>query len=48
MGFVHKLPVGISFFGKAWSEPVLLKIAFGFEQAVKHRKAPEFRESLLQ
>lgn len=46
MGFVHGLPVGISFFGKAWSEPTLLKIAYGFEQATMHRKAPEFKETL--
>ena len=36
------LPVGISFFGRAWSEPVLLKIAFAFEQATKHRRKPGF------
>ena len=47
MGFVHGLPVGISFFGKAWSEPTLLKIAYGFEQATKHRKAPGFLGSLM-
>jgi amidase len=41
-GFVFGLPVGISFFGRAWSEPVLLKIAYGFEQLVKARKAPQF------
>ena len=41
-GFVFGLPVGISFFGRAWSEPVLLKIAYGFEQTVKARKAPGF------
>ncbi len=46
MGFVHELPVGISFFGKAWSEPKLLKIAYAFEQATKHRKAPGFMETL--
>jgi len=40
------LPVGISFFGKAWSEPTLLKIAYAYEQATKHRKAPEFLETL--
>jgi len=34
--------VGISFFGRAWSESVLLKIAYGFEQTVKARKPPEF------
>jgi len=41
-GFVFGLPVGISFFGKAWSEPTLLKIAYGFEQATKVRKPPQF------
>jgi amidase len=46
MGYVHGLPVGISFFGKAWSEPVLLKIAYAYEQATKHRKAPGFLETL--
>ena len=46
MGYVHGLPVGISFFGKAWSEPKLLKIAYAFEQATKHRKAPGFWKTL--
>ena len=46
MGFVHGLPVGISFFGKAWSEPNLLEIAYAYEQATKHRKAPEFLKTL--
>src|SRR5579859_2880825 len=41
-GYVHGLPVGISFFGRAWSEPVLIRIAYAFEQATKHRKAPKF------
>src|ERR1700676_3575244 len=41
-GFVLGLPVGISFFGRAWSEPVLIKLAYGFEQATKFRKAPRF------
>lgn len=44
MGFVDGLPVGISFFGRAWSEPLLLEIAFAYEQATKHRKAPQYRE----
>ncbi len=39
-GYVHGLPVGISFFGKAWSEPTLLKLAFAFEQATRFRHAP--------
>lgn len=45
MGFVEGLPVGISFFGRAWSEPVLLEIAYAYEQGTKHRKAPQFLES---
>lgn len=45
-GFVHGLPVGISFFGRAWSEPVLLRVAYGFEQATKARKAPGFAPTL--
>ena len=42
MGFVDELPVGISFFGRAWSEPVLLEIAYSFEMGTKHRKTPGF------
>lgn len=42
MGYIDELPVGISFFGRAWSEPVLLEIAYAFEQATTVRKAPQF------
>lgn len=42
-GFVDDLPVGVSFFGRAWSEPQLLEIAFAFEQATKHRKPPQYK-----
>jgi len=45
-GFVMGLPVGISFFGRAYSEPTLLKLAFAFEQATKLRKAPRFVPTL--
>jgi amidase len=41
-GFVSSLPVGISFFGRAWSEPTLIKLAYSFEQATKARKTPRF------
>jgi amidase len=44
-GYVFGLPVGISFFGSAYSEPVLVKLAYAFEQATKHRRAPQFTDS---
>jgi amidase len=42
MGFIGDLPAGISFIGTAWSEPLLIEIAYGYEQATKHRKAPQY------
>ena len=42
-GDVHGLPVGVSFFGAAWSEPTLIRIAWAFEQAAPHRQPPRFR-----
>jgi amidase len=41
-GFIFGLPVGISFFGRAWSEPTLIKLAYSFEQATKARQTPRF------
>ncbi|TAM83864.1 MAG: amidase [Acidobacteria bacterium] len=41
-GYVFGLPVGISFFGRAWSEPTLIKLAYSFEQATKVRNPPKF------
>lgn len=41
-GFKFGLPLGISFFGPAWSEPKLIKFAYAFEQARKARRKPEF------
>jgi amidase len=41
-GFVRGLPVGISFLGRAWSEPTLIKLAYAYEQATKHRRPPTF------
>ena len=45
-GQVAGLPVGISFFGRAYSEPTLIKIAYSFEQATEHRKPPRFLKTL--
>jgi amidase len=41
-GYLAGLPVGISFFGRAWSEPVLIKLAYSFELATKARQTPRF------
>jgi amidase len=46
-GMVYDLPVGISFFGSAYSEPVLLSIAYAYEQASKNRIAPKFKKAFL-
>jgi amidase len=42
MGSVDGLPVGISFFGRAWSEPVLLEIAYAYERSTMYRRIPGF------
>src|SRR3546814_2273042 len=39
-GYAFGLPVGVSFFGRAWSEPVLIRLAHAFEQATKARRPP--------
>jgi amidase len=41
-GFVFGMPVGVSFIGRAWSEPKLFALAYAFEQATKKRRAPKF------
>lgn len=46
IGFISGLPVGLSIFGRAWSEPTLLRIAYSFEQMTKHRRPPKFIPTL--
>jgi amidase len=45
-GYSHGLPIGISFFGRAYSEPALIKFAYAYEQATKHRRTPRFIPTL--
>jgi len=46
-GYLWGLPVGISFFGRAWSEPTLLKIAYSFEQLTKVRQKARFLPTIV-
>jgi amidase len=46
MGYAWGLPVNLSFFGRAWSEPTLIRLAYAFEQITMQRKAPTFLPTL--
>ena len=47
MGFVSGLPIGLSFFGKAWTEAKLITLAYAYEQASRNRRPPEFTPTIL-
>lgn len=46
-GMVYDLPVGVSFFAQAYSEPALIAMGYAYEQATKNRKVPAFRKAFL-
>jgi Asp-tRNA(Asn)/Glu-tRNA(Gln) amidotransferase A subunit family amidase len=45
MGYTRdgRLPAGITFFGRAWDEATLIKLAYDYEQATKHRRPPQLQ-----
>lgn len=45
-GYIHGLPVGISFIGGRYSEPTLIRLAYSFEQVTQIRSPPEFKPSI--
>jgi amidase len=47
MGQAWGLPVNLSFIGRAWTEPTLIRLAYAFEQMTLHRKAPRFLPTLM-
>ena len=45
-GYVHGMPVGILFFGRAWTEGELIRMAYAYEQATRHRRPARMPLSL--
>jgi len=46
MGFVHGMPVGLAFLGTAFQEGPLIGVAYAYEQATKHRREPQFAQTV--
>lgn len=47
-GFIHSLPIGISFFAEAFSEQKLIQLAYSYEQNTMHRRPPEYYSTIMQ
>ena len=47
-GFIHSLPIGISFFAEAFSEKKLIELAYSYEQNTLHRRPPEYYSTIMQ
>ncbi len=47
IGQIHGLPIGLSFIGRAWTEPRLISLAYALEQAMKARQSPKFLQSAV-
>ena len=45
-GFIRELPIGLTFFGRPWTEHILIKFGYAFEQATKARRKPKFLGSV--
>ena len=46
MGYIHGLPIGLNFIGRAFAEPTIIKLAYSFEQATNIRESPQFLDTV--
>jgi amidase len=48
MGYIHGLPVSLSFTGRAYSEAIMIEAAYAYEQASKARQKPKFLDYIYE